>query len=149
MGCSTEGFPHARKGVSDFGASLTKTAHDGPEALSDKLRAASIASLSVRPLSTIKSARSLRCSRRRLSKTCGDLEAVIATNAILDEERDKRLIGLLGKDDNSADSITEIAKLLGQAPRSLSSQRADRTGEPASPHFPRQRRVSSPSQSSG
>jgi hypothetical protein len=49
-------------------------------------------------------------------KLASDLESVIATNAILDEERDKRLIGLLGKDDNPADSITEIAKLLGQAP---------------------------------
>jgi hypothetical protein len=39
----------------------------------------------------------------------------MATNAILDEERDKRLIGLLGKDDNPAESIDEIAKLLGQA----------------------------------
>jgi hypothetical protein len=34
----------------------------------------------------------------------------------LDEERDKRLIGLLGKDDNPAESIDEIAKLLGQTP---------------------------------
>jgi hypothetical protein len=49
-------------------------------------------------------------------KLAGDLEAVIATNAILDEERDKRLIGLLGKDDNPADSISEIAKILGQRP---------------------------------
>lgn len=49
-------------------------------------------------------------------KLATDLEAVIATNVILDEERDKRLIGLLGKNDNPADSITEIAKLLGQAP---------------------------------
>jgi hypothetical protein len=46
-------------------------------------------------------------------KLAGDLEAVIATNAVLDEERDKRLIGLLGKDDSPAD-VTEIAKLLGQ-----------------------------------
>ena len=49
-------------------------------------------------------------------KLASDIEAVIATNAILDEERDKRLIGLLGKDDNPADSLTEIAKLLGQSP---------------------------------
>src|SRR6476661_1131090 len=49
-------------------------------------------------------------------KLAKDLEAVIATNAILDEERDKRLLGLLGKDDNPADSVTKIAKLLGQAP---------------------------------
>src|SRR5687768_740880 len=49
-------------------------------------------------------------------KLAGDLEAVIATNAILDEERDKRLLGLLGKDDSPADSVTEIAKLLGKAP---------------------------------
>lgn len=49
-------------------------------------------------------------------KLAADLEAVIATNAILDEERDKRLLGLLGKDDNPAESITEIAKLLGQTP---------------------------------
>jgi hypothetical protein len=48
-------------------------------------------------------------------KLASDIEAVIATNAILDEERDKRLIGLLGKD-GPADSITEIAKLLGQTP---------------------------------
>jgi hypothetical protein len=49
-------------------------------------------------------------------KLACDLEAVIATNAILDEERDKRLLGLLGKDDSAADSVTEIAKILGQAP---------------------------------
>lgn len=49
-------------------------------------------------------------------KLASDIEAVIATNAILDEERDKRLIGLLGKD-GPADSITEIAKLLGQTPK--------------------------------
>ncbi len=49
-------------------------------------------------------------------KLAKDLETVIATNAILDEERDKRLLGLLGKDDSPADSITEIAKLLGRAP---------------------------------
>lgn len=49
-------------------------------------------------------------------KLAADLEAVIATNAILDEERDKRLLGLLGKDDEPAESITEIAKLLGQTP---------------------------------
>jgi hypothetical protein len=52
-------------------------------------------------------------------KLAGDLEAVIATNAILDEERDKRLFGLLGKDDSPADSITEIAKILGQQPEEL------------------------------
>jgi hypothetical protein len=49
-------------------------------------------------------------------KLASDIEAVMATNAILDEERDKRLIGLLGKDDNPAESIDEIAKLLGQTP---------------------------------
>jgi hypothetical protein len=49
-------------------------------------------------------------------KLASDIEAVIATNAILDEERDKRLIGLLGKDDNHDESLTEIAKLLGQSP---------------------------------
>ena len=49
-------------------------------------------------------------------KLASDIEAVMATNAILDEERDKRLIGLLGKDDNTADSITEITRLLGEKP---------------------------------
>ncbi|GEC17602.1 hypothetical protein [Nitrobacter winogradskyi] len=54
-------------------------------------------------------------------KLASDIEAVIATNAILDEERDKRLIGLLGKDDNSADSVTEITRLLGQSPEQSKS----------------------------
>jgi hypothetical protein len=49
-------------------------------------------------------------------KLASDIEAVMATNAILDEERDKRLMGLLGKDDNPAENIDEIAKLLGQTP---------------------------------
>jgi hypothetical protein len=49
-------------------------------------------------------------------KLASDIEAVITTNAILDEERDKRLIGLLGKDDNRDESVSEIAKLLGQTP---------------------------------
>jgi hypothetical protein len=49
-------------------------------------------------------------------KLANDIEAVITTNAILNEERDKRLIGLLGKDDNPAESTIELAKLLGQKP---------------------------------
>ncbi|HEU4805593.1 MAG TPA: hypothetical protein VFS91_07270 [Nitrobacter sp.] len=47
-------------------------------------------------------------------KLASDIEAVIATNAVLDDERDKRLVGLLINDDNPADSIAEIAKVLGQ-----------------------------------
>jgi hypothetical protein len=52
-------------------------------------------------------------------KLASDIEAVIATNAILDEERDKRLIGLLGKDNSDTDNIDEIAKLLRRSSKDL------------------------------
>jgi hypothetical protein len=67
-------------------------------------------------LRRLRSEKSSKCFAATYRKLASDIEAVIATNAILDEERDKRLVGLLGKDDNHADSIAEIAKLLGQTP---------------------------------
>jgi hypothetical protein len=41
-----------------------------------------------------------------------DLEKLIATSAIVDDERDKRLMSLLGSDDE-VEHLDEVANLLG------------------------------------
>lgn len=43
-----------------------------------------------------------------------DLEKIITANAILDGERDKHLLGLLGSGGDSVERLDELAKLLGQ-----------------------------------
>lgn len=46
-------------------------------------------------------------------RLAADLEKIIALNSIADDEREKRLLGLLSGDDGT-EHIDEIAKLLGQ-----------------------------------
>lgn len=43
-------------------------------------------------------------------KLASDLERIAAANLVLDEERDKHLLGLLGGATNSAESLAQIAK---------------------------------------
>jgi hypothetical protein len=42
-----------------------------------------------------------------------DLEKIIATNTLVDDERDKRLMSILGSDDGT-EHLDEMAKRLGQ-----------------------------------
>lgn len=43
-------------------------------------------------------------------KLASDLERIAAANLVLDEERDRHLLGLLGGATNSAESLAQIAK---------------------------------------
>ncbi len=45
-------------------------------------------------------------------RLAGELEKIAAANAILDEERDKNLLGLLGGEGNAAHSLAQIANVL-------------------------------------
>ena len=45
-------------------------------------------------------------------RLAGELEMIAAANAILDEERDKNLLGLLGGEGNAAHSLAQIANVL-------------------------------------
>ena len=45
-------------------------------------------------------------------KLATELERIAAANAILDEEREKNLLGLLGGYHDASDSLAEIAKVL-------------------------------------
>jgi len=47
-------------------------------------------------------------------KLASDLERIAAANLVLDEERDKHLLGLLGGATNSAESLAQIAKAAEQ-----------------------------------
>ena len=45
-------------------------------------------------------------------KLAAELERIAAANAILDEEREKNLLGLLGGEGDASESLAEIAKAL-------------------------------------
>jgi len=47
-------------------------------------------------------------------KLASDLERIAAANLVLDEERDKHLLGLLGGATNSDESLAQIAKAAQQ-----------------------------------
>jgi hypothetical protein len=55
-------------------------------------------------------------------KLAADLEKIIALNLIADDEREKRLIGLLSGDDG-IEHLAETAKLLGQHSMAEGSKR--------------------------
>lgn len=48
-------------------------------------------------------------------KLAGEMEKIAAAHAILDEEREKNLLGLLGGSSDPAESLAEIAKVLARA----------------------------------
>ncbi len=48
-------------------------------------------------------------------KLAGEMEKIAAAHAILDEEREKNLLGLLGGSSNPSESLAEIAKVLAGA----------------------------------
>lgn len=48
-------------------------------------------------------------------KLAGEMERIAAAHAVLDEEREKNLLGLLGGATDPAESLAEIAKVLSSA----------------------------------
>jgi hypothetical protein len=48
-------------------------------------------------------------------KLASEMERIAAAHAVLDEEREKNLLGVLGGNTSTADSLAEIAKVLSSA----------------------------------
>lgn len=48
-------------------------------------------------------------------KLASEMERIAAAHAVLDEEREKNLLGLLSGNTDTASSLAEIAKVLGEA----------------------------------